>query len=209
MTQPNTQGAAPAGWYPVAPGSPQLRWWDGTQWTEHHHTVGVSPMNPVHAGQNLRAPEGTKTGTVWIWIFALVPILQFAEIPFLLTFYTKVFGAISLTDPTVVERAEFAPDSGILGLWGVALVLYAIFVVTAALDYRALGQRGVPRPFHWAWTFLSSLVYIIGRTVVVRRRTGTGLAPLWVNIVALVAVTVAIQVVTVPIIAASMSSLVP
>jgi hypothetical protein len=209
MTEPNTQGAAPAGWYPVAPGSPQLRWWDGTQWTEHHHTVGVSPMNPVYAGQTLRAPEGAKSGTVWIWIFALVPILQLAEIPFLATFYTKVFGAISLSDPTAVERAELAPDSGILGLWGVALVGYAICVVLALLDYRALGKRGVPRPFHWAWTFLSSLVYMIGRTVVARRRTGTGLAPLWANIAALVAVFVVTQIVLDPVIAAATSSLVP
>jgi hypothetical protein len=209
MTEQNTQGPAPAGWYPVAPGSPQLRWWDGTQWTEHHHTVGVSPMNPVYAGPDLRAPEGTKTGTVWIWIFALVPLLQLAEIPFLLTFYTKVLGAFSLSDPTAVEHAEFAPDSGIWGLWGVALVGYAICVVFALLDYRALGKRGVPRPFHWAWTFLSSLVYMIGRTVVVRRRTGTGLAPLWVNIAALVAVFVVTQIVLDPIIAAATTSLVP
>jgi hypothetical protein len=206
MTEQNTQGAAPAGWYPVAPGSPQLRWWDGTQWTEHHHTVDATP---AYGSQTMRAPEGTRTGTAWIWIFALLPLLQLAEIPFVLTFYMKVFGAISLTDPTAIERAEFAPDSGILGLWGVTLVVYAISVVTAALDYRALGKRGVPHPFHWAWTFLSSLVYIIGRTVVVRRRTDTGLAPLWVNIVTLVAVIVAIQVVTAPIIAASMSSLTP
>lgn len=28
--------AAPPGWYPE-PGSQSLRWWDGSQWTEHRH----------------------------------------------------------------------------------------------------------------------------------------------------------------------------
>ena len=27
----------PAGWYPE-PGSGNLRWWDGSRWTEHRHT---------------------------------------------------------------------------------------------------------------------------------------------------------------------------
>jgi cytochrome bd-type quinol oxidase subunit 2 len=108
-----------------------------------------------------------------------------------------------------MERAEFAPDSGILGVWGVGIVIYGLFVVAAALDYRALSARGVPRPFHWAWTFLSALVYIIGRTVVARRRTGTGLAPLWVTIATLVVTGVAIEVVVFPFIAGATSSLTP
>ena len=83
-------------------------------------------------------------------------------------------------------QAEFSPSYFVLIAleWGG----YALFVVGAALDYRALRARGVPRPFHWAWTFLSVIVYAIGRTVVVRRRTGAGMAPLWVFIVLYVVV---------------------
>jgi hypothetical protein len=44
----------------------------------------------------------------------------------------------------------------------------------------------VPKPFHFAWVFLSSGVYPIGRSVVVRRRTGAGIAPMWVTIGVLV-----------------------
>jgi hypothetical protein len=45
----------------------------------------------------------------------------------------------------------------------------------------------VPRPFHWAWSFFVLLVgwpgvYMIGRSVIVRRRTGTGLIPLWIYV---------------------------
>jgi FtsH-binding integral membrane protein len=44
----------------------------------------------------------------------------------------------------------------------------------------------MPRPFHFAWVFLSSVVYVISRSVVVRRRTGRGIAPMWVSIAGLV-----------------------
>ncbi len=45
-----------------------------------------------------------------------------------------------------------------------------------------LRRRGVPSPFHWAWTFLSAYVYGIGRGVVTRRRTGGGIVVPWVAI---------------------------
>ena len=51
---------------------------------------------------------------------------------------------------------------------------------------RELKKRGVQQPFHWAFAFLTSIVYVIGRSVVVKRRTGGGLAPLWVYIVELI-----------------------
>ncbi|MFJ8826749.1 phospholipid scramblase-related protein [Streptomyces sp. NPDC102467] len=36
-----TQSNTPAGWYPDPQGAPQaLRWWDGSQWTEHTHAQG-------------------------------------------------------------------------------------------------------------------------------------------------------------------------
>jgi hypothetical protein len=66
-------------------------------------------------------------------------------------------------------------------------VVYAFCVVFAALDWRELKANGVPRPFHWAWSLFilvvgSPAVYVIGRTVVAKRRTGIGMAPLWVYI---------------------------
>ena len=178
MTEPATPATAPAGWYPSAPGSPELRWWDGTQWTNHSHTLGVD------SGQPLRAPEGTTTSNPWIWIFALLPLLQLAEIPLALTFYAHILNA-GFQNSRALMAAEYAPDSGYWAIQGVGVLLWALYVVLALLDYRALRARGVPRPFHWAWAFLNALVYIIGRTVVVRRRTGAGFAPLWVNIAAL------------------------
>jgi hypothetical protein len=196
VSNPTSPGFAPAGWYPTAPGSPQLRWWDGRQWTENVHTLGATSV-PAET-----APAGTSPYTAWIWIYALLPLVQFAELPILSSFYTRVFAA-GLRDPSAITAAEYAPGSGFLVIEGLAFVLLAIYVVLALLDFRALKARGVPRPFHWAWSFFgffSPLVYIIGRTVVVRRRVGSGLAPIWVNIVAIVVGVVGILAVLAPII---------
>src|SRR5206468_9638315 len=54
-------------------------------------------------------------------------------------------------------------------------------VVLAFLDRRILLRRGIVRPFHWVWSVLP-LVYLIGRSVVLRRRVGRGSAPLWVSL---------------------------
>lgn len=195
MTEPTTPAAAPAGWYPSAPGSPELRWWDGTQWTNHSHTLGVD------SGQALTAPAGTSSNTVWIWIFALLPLAQLAEIPLVVTFYNRILGS-DLQSSTSLFQAEYGPGSGYAETQGIALLLGALYVVIGLSDYRELRARGVPRPFHWAWSFLSPIVYIIGRTVVVRRRTGSGMAPLWVNIAALVTVVV-VNILVVIVLAAS------
>jgi hypothetical protein len=200
MTEPSNQGTAVSGWYPTAPGSPQLRWWDGSQWTEHFHTLGVTAPGLE------KAPDGTKPGTVWIWIFAVLPLLQLAELPLLALFYRTIFSAAS-GDPTGLASVEFAPDSGYFAIQGLGLLLYAVYIVIGVLDYRALKARGVPRPFHWAWSFLSAIVYAIGRAVVVRRRTGSGRAPMWVFLLATVVTIVTVFAVLIPIVASVVGSL--
>ena len=125
----------------------------------------------------LKAPEGTKTGTVWIWLIVLLPLLSISSL-FLIdvTGYTRDL----LTNPTsLAALLSLYVSPGFLATVGLSLVLYALAVIFAAQDYRTLIQRGVPRPFHWAFAFFGPVVYVIGRSVVVKIRTGQGLAPLW------------------------------
>jgi hypothetical protein len=183
---------APAGWYPVAAGSPQQRWWDGARWTEHVY----GPTTPVSAqpayGQatvtaqpaaSLRAPEGAKPGTVWFWLLAIgTPVLTLLDLIPVSVWFSQILQGDN-TSPSALLASEFNPAYLLVLLAG--WFIYAVCIVFALFDWRELNARGVPKPFHWGWSFLVlaigwPVVYVIGRSVVVKRRTGGGLAPLWI-----------------------------
>jgi Protein of unknown function (DUF2510) len=176
VSTPNT---AAAGWYPDPNDGRQQRWWDGSQWTEH-----VSgPQAPAQPSTvtTLSAPAGTDWRTPWIWLVLFLPLLPI--IPLLLIDWSSLVTIDPVTleaDPTA-QLAVFTSPAywiSVLGGW----ICYGLAVVFAYLDWKELGRRGVPSPFHWAWTFLSSYVYGIGRGVVVQRRTGGGIVVMWVAI---------------------------
>ena len=156
----------PAGWYPDPDGGPNMRWWDGGQWTDHRAPQQQRP-------EDLKAPAGTTTNTVWIWLIVFLPLLSYVS---LFTIDWNSYFQALFTSPTASVAALFTPGyllSIVLG-W----VLLALLVVFGYLDHRDLIRNGVPRPFHWGWSFLNP-VYPIGRAVVVRRRTGKGIWPMW------------------------------
>jgi hypothetical protein len=186
-TAPAT-ATAPAGWYPVAAGSSQQRWWDGSQWTEHVYGAPASQPGAggaVAAGPALRAAAGVKPGTVWFWLLAVgAPVLTILDLIPVSIYLSQVIGG-DTTDPTAIAANTFSAGYLLVLLSG--WFIYAVCIVFALLDWRELKARGVPSPFHWAWSFFVLLlgwpaVYVIGRSVVVKRRTGAGLAPLWVFI---------------------------
>jgi hypothetical protein len=157
-----------------------LRWWDGTQWTEHVHTPAAPPAYGL--ATPLSAPEGTNPNTVWAWLIALTPIVSLVGAAWYYSTLPATFGAGSSTQmmSTIYTPAYFI-------VRGLSLLGYAAAVIFGWRDWRALKARNVPKPFHWAWSFLGApLVYIIGRTVVVRRRTGRGFGPLWLTIAVIV-----------------------
>jgi hypothetical protein len=129
---------------------------------------------------------------VWGWLVGASPILTLLLLipeTLWLNSLFGAFGSIASTDTapstSAIFSAEFSPMYFVL-LVG-AFLIQAIYIVLAFLDWRALKRAGVPQPFHWAWSFFAFvsfgvLVYIIGRSVILKRRTGGGMAPLWLFI---------------------------
>jgi len=139
-------------------------------------TQGMPP-GPA-APQPLKAPAGTDVNTVWIWLLVGIQILP------LITAVLLPWGGMfdyDLDDPAAAMRASLSIYLSPLYWLSIALgwAVYGFGVYFAYLDHRVLGLRGVPSPFHWAFAFLGGIVYVVGRAIVVHRRTGAGYAPLW------------------------------
>ena len=184
---------APAGWYQVSPGSATQRYWDGSAWTEHIHdpaaaaaaataTAAPAAAQPAHGHRAaLKAPEGTSATTVWFWLTVGSFAISIAYwIVTQIYFQSQIASNDFKGDPATADTLFNV--SVLLGV-----VSVAAFVVFPVFDWLALRKRGVPKPFNWAWSLFaillsSPIVYVIGRTVVIKRRTGKGLAPLWVFI---------------------------
>jgi len=191
MTIPSTP-TTPAGWYPDPAGTPRSRWWDGTQWTENYH----DPLAAAQVGGlALKAPEGVAVYNPFV----------IAQLGLLVVSFLSIFLAFNPAslDSAIYGSTSINPLEVISNLLG--FVTYVAWVLLAFFDHRALKAAGVPQPFHWAWAFLSALVYLIGRGVVMRRRTGKGIATMWIAIGYCVAVFIVIIVLFV-IIFSSLSS---
>jgi len=175
----------PPGWYPDPAGTNRRRWWDGRAWTEYY---GDSTWDGTVEQPPL--PPGARVNTVFIWILTLLPLVSVVA---LLSWDIPGYFRRVLEDPQNPLVAY--SDPGLLLLQGTGFLLYAAQVVLAYFDWRALKRIGVVKPFHWAWSFLS-IVYYIGRPVVLWRRVHGGLAPLWtwiaVYLLSIVAVVVKI-----------------
>jgi hypothetical protein len=185
----STSNLPPAGWYPDPAGSGRTRWWDGRAWTEQFAETGQpayvaapQPYSPnVYSGQPIpRAPEGTSPYTPFVWALAFLPIIELIWSVVQISGESLAFDTDYISDP----NAPLFTATDLLG-FGVSTLIFGLGILFVILDYRALVAAGVPKPFHWAWGFFLLIglpVYIIGRSIVVRRRTGSGLAPMIVNL---------------------------
>lgn len=174
MTDSTASGAAPGtaapGWYPD--GSGGRRWWDGRAWTPH--TAPGAAAAPL---ERPALPEGAPIDTGWVWVVATVPWL--AAIP---VFFFDFAGYMR----GIIDR-DIGPAVASLLVYSLAITItswgaYAFAIVAAYRDHRHLVAIGVVRPFHWAFTFISSLVYLIGRHVILRQVSRTPGWPMWVQI---------------------------
>ncbi len=175
----------PPGWYPDPSNAAQQRWWDGTQWSEQ-----VSA--PYMAAAQQKAPDGTNVQTPWIWLNVLLPLLGLVPLFFIDTQSIIRTAMANPTDPSAAMEAQFAFmfQPAILAAYAISFLVMALTILFAFLDWRELKRRGVPAPFHWAFSFLAlagfGIVYPIGRSVVVKRRTGVSDRVLLVAILTIV-----------------------
>ncbi|MBN9182082.1 MAG: hypothetical protein J0I66_03540 [Microbacterium sp.] len=88
----------------------------------------------------------------------------------------------SSPDRLFAQQMTFAFSPWVVVMTLVSWGLIGVTIWFAYLDRRQLLRLGYHKTFHWAWAFLGSPVYIIGRGVIVRRQTGRGLAPMWTAI---------------------------
>jgi hypothetical protein len=209
----------PAGWYSDPTDAEQLRWWNGSAWTQHvqprpapvepapvqtvvpaasSEPVAVEPATavavplaeePATAVSMDAAVAPTRSNTVSSWFVALSPF-----------YYAIAF---------IIALPALASISGVIVLGSIAaaiiVVPFVIALIFAIVDFGALKKLGHPRPASPGWMFLTPLVYLIVRTVRVRRATGKGSAPLWVWIAAWAISSAIIGIATVQIIPAVMN----
>jgi hypothetical protein len=115
----------------------------------------------------------------FIWAIVLLPLL----VILLLLTWQPDFHYVTTRQgaPTLDPGSFFSP--GFILTQISSVVVWGLSVLFAYMDQQRLERSGVIRPFHWAWALLSGTVYVIGRSVIVRKvAPGRGLAPIWVLI---------------------------
>ncbi|MBH0083119.1 hypothetical protein [Salinibacterium sp. SWN167] len=136
-----------------------------------------SAVNPA-ANYTYAAPSDvsdTGTNTWQIWVFVLLPLISLPGL-----FAIDLDALVPRpTDTPTDAQLRLLVDPGYLWMMLSGWLLFLVNIPLAIFDRRELDNRGIDRPFHWAFIFLGWLIYVIGRCVVVKKRTGQGLAPMW------------------------------
>jgi hypothetical protein len=117
----------------------------------------------------------TGTSTWQIWTIVLLPLIALPAL-----FFIDASALVPAPgDDSISAQLRIYTDPGYLFTLVTGWLIFIANIFLAIFDRRSLQARGVARPFHWAFIFIGALVYVIGRSVIVRSRTGQGLAPLW------------------------------
>ncbi|MBM7829457.1 hypothetical protein JOE59_000162 [Agromyces cerinus] len=155
---------------------------------------GVGQPAPYGAvAPTTRVPEGTPVDTIWIWLIVVMPVLSVLSL-FFWDFEAYLEQSMSPSTSTMLTALGPYTDPWYLAATFGGWIIYGLSVWFAALDSAKLARLGYQRRFHWAWAFLSSLVYVIGRSVVVRRQAGRGYLPMAAAIALTVAITIGVTV---------------
>lgn len=176
-TAPGTTNASP-GWYPDGTGG--QRWWNGVAWSEH-----TAPAAPMAAAQRTPLPEGARVDNVWVWVVALAYLVSCIPLFFFdMTGYLRAILDAEYSGSTSAFAEVMTGYVAFFTLtWFLSFVLWGLTVFAAFRDDKHLEAIGVVRPFHWAFAFIPyTIVYLIGRHVVLRKVSRTAGWPLWAHI---------------------------
>lgn len=133
-------------------------------------------MPYIPSGRPLLPPE-TLVPNLFVWLLVgTLPVMLLMAVLQIL-WWPEFFQAADADD----QERMTVYGMVILLFIVVALALNAAIIVFGFFDWRRLRKAGVVRPFGWAWMFLSPVVYMTGRTVVlwqVSRARSRVLAPM-------------------------------
>ncbi|MHA7985834.1 DUF2510 domain-containing protein [Rathayibacter sp. CAU 1779] len=184
---PSVPSAPPGGAGTYPPAHPQNAYVQTAHTQPAHQQAGYQPVYPVQATGFPRVQPGTSALTSYIWLVVALPLVS--AVAWLFVDYSSYFrtlislserGEMSQGDVTQMMSSMSGFIISALIVQVLGIVVYGLSVLFAFFDSRELARRGFARPFHWAWAFLSGPVYVIGRTVVARRRGGVNtMWPIW------------------------------
>lgn len=148
-----TQALLPEGWYVNEVDSGTLRWWTGNSWTDH--------VKPIPAEDEVVAERSDELpwSTASVWAIAGTPYL----------------AGVAL----VLSAAMFNASAFTWEIVAVLAVPYVWALLFAPLDELRLRRWGYVHTANWAWVALTAPVYLVARTVALRRNSAAGSAALW------------------------------
>ncbi|MFM8828482.1 MAG: DUF4190 domain-containing protein [Actinomycetota bacterium] len=128
----------PQEWLPDPSGRHELRWWDGTQWTEHVSDAGETSTDPEGMqGQPPPPPRGSEPGAqrqrsgraTASLVLGIVGVLVF---PVVCSTLAIIFGALALRD--IGDRTDIAGRK--MAWWGLGLGIAGLIIGIALIAYR-------------------------------------------------------------------------
>ena len=119
-------------WLPDPAGLHQLRWWDGTVWTEHVSDNGTQSIDPMESTSPPPPPSagarrsGRATASL---VLGIVGVLVF---PVVCSTLAIIFGALALRDMGTNENVRGRP----MAWWGLGLGIAGLLIGIALIAYR-------------------------------------------------------------------------
>ena len=111
-------------------------------------------------GQSRIGIHAPLTNTPFVWIIALIPLIQLVGL---------------LLVVSAVEVSIAMPF-----LASIAIGPYIASIPLAIADHHHLLKMGQQQPAHWAWSLLTAPAYLVARAIAASREYGKGLTPLLV-----------------------------